>query len=85
MKVNSINLINTYSKPSFKHTAVPYPEYANAYKNNDNNGINSLLNKISSFFTPQVTNEAKEIKEQINNIYTDNNTSAKKHLMSVFA
>ncbi len=87
MKVNSINTINTlnnnYSKLSFKHTAVPYPEYEAAYYNT-NSLLDSIVDKISQLFSPKVSKEADKIKTQIDNIY-DQKTNPKKQLLSVLA
>lgn len=93
MKVNSINSINTISNysnklnnPSFKHTAVPYPEYENAYVHKQvgfHDKISILVAKLSDLFHPEVTKQANEIKSQIDSIYDDK--SAKKQLVSVLA
>ncbi len=94
MKIKSINSFNYNStKPSFKHTAVPYPEYESAYYNTpDTLGtkISDLVCKISELFSPKVTKEASEIKENIDNIYSAKNKeiselSPKKQLLSVLA
>lgn len=71
MKINAISSINYNTKnnskaQSFKHTAVPYPEFEQYYNKNQT----SILDRISAFFHPVVTNEAKEIKSQIDTIYT---------------
>ncbi len=88
MKINSINNSFNYNlnKPSFKHTAVPYPEYENAYNsnyNNDDNKISILVKKISELFNPQVSKQADVIKNNIDEIY--DNKSPKAHLISIFA
>lgn len=94
MKVNSISSFNYNStKPSFKHTAVPYPEYENAYYNTQSNletKIIGLANKISDLFSPKVTKEAAEIKSGIDSVYDnkmdkETKISAQKHLLSVLA
>lgn len=89
MKINSINNVNTsYSQvktQSFKHTAVPYPEYENAYVYNGNkqkNLFGLISEKISDLFHPEVTKEAKNIKSQINSIFDDKN-SQEKHFSAV--
>lgn len=76
MKINSINSINTFGRPgaprSFKHTAVPYPEYENAYiyDSSDNKGFfGKIAEKISDLFNPAVSKEAKDIKSQIDTIF----------------
>ena len=88
MKVNSINSIkyNTY-KQSFKHTAVPYPEYEKAYKytTSSENIVSSIINKISDLFNPEVTKEAIEIKSKIDKLYSVKTPSPKEHLLSVLA
>lgn len=71
MKINSIsstNYINNSYKPSFKHVAVPYPEYEDAYivkHTNPANKISVIINKISDLFHPEVTKEAQNIKSKI--------------------
>lgn len=87
MKVNSINntLYNTKTqRPSFKHTAVPYPEYEKAYaaKNNSENIFSVLISKVSDLFKPEVTKEAKEIKAQIDKLY---GSTPQDKLLSVLA
>ena len=54
MKVNSINTINiNFLKPSFKHSAVPYPEYEAAYYNSDS-VLEAITYKISQLFSPKL-------------------------------
>ena len=88
MKVNSINTINNnYNKYSFKRTASPYPDYENAYlyaKSSDT-FVNSLINKITALFNPEVTKEAVEIKSQIDKLYSVKTPSPKEQLLSVLA
>ena len=88
MKVNSINTINNnYNKYSFKRTAIPYPEYEKAYlyaKSSDT-FVNSLINKITALFNPEVTKEAVEIKSQIDKLYSVKTPSPKEQLLSVLA
>ena len=89
MKVNSINtLYNNYSKLSFKHTAVPYPEYESAYYNSSN-GFSALAEKLSQLFSPKVSKETINIKSKIDSIYEQksdkNNLNPKKQLLSVLA
>lgn len=77
MKINSVNSIGTFSRPggasmSFKHTAVPYPEYYDAYiftAQEDKNIFGRLADKISDLFNPKVSKEAEEIKSKINTIF----------------
>ncbi len=75
MKVNSINSFNyNINRPSFKHSAVPYPEYESAYSyNNDSEfvsqKVDSVVSKLASLFSPKVTKEAKSIKSDIDSIY----------------
>ena len=91
MKVNSINSINTINnnsyKQSFKHTAVPYPEYEKAYLYADKSSsfVSSIINKISDLFNPEVTKEAVEIKSKIDKLYSVKTPSPKEHLLSVLA
>ena len=93
MRVNSINNINytNYSKsvPSFKHTAVPYPEYPNAYKPCDRSiesTIITTIEKLTDLFNPKVSKEAQEIKSSIDSIYANSaKQAAKQRLMSVLA
>ncbi len=94
MKVNSISSFNYNSiRPSFKHTAVPYPEYESAYyKDPETIGtkILSIADKISELFSPKVTKEAEEIKSGIDKLYSKqtekkNDVSPKKQLLSVLA
>lgn len=94
MKVNAISSFNYNSnRPSFKHTAVPYPEYENAYYNTPDSletKIIGLANKISDLFSPKVTKEAAEIKSGIDTVYskqTDKKAkiAAQKQLLSVLA
>ena len=91
MKINAINSVNYMTGGvSFKHVAVPYPEYEDAYyvKKQDSS-FNKIAHKISALFTPEVTQKSKEIKEGINKIYEaqelnlDNNPN--EHLLSVLA
>ena len=89
MKVNSINtntINNSYSKLSFKHSAVPYPEYEYAYYNS-NSFLDSIAEKISQLFSPKVSKEADIIKNNIDNLYDYNNskTTPQKQLLSVLA
>ncbi len=85
MKVNSINTINNnYNKFSFKHTAVPYPEFEYAYYNTSNSLLDSISELISKLFSPKVSKETVEIKNQIDNIY-DKQADPKKQLLSVLA
>lgn len=89
MKINSINSLNTYNKaytPSFKHTAVPYPEYESGYKPkpiSNKSKIIGFVDKLSDLFKPEVTEEAKNIKSNIDRICDDG--SPKQHLLSVVA
>lgn len=75
MKINSISSFNyNVNKTSFKHSAVPYPEYESAYSyNNDSEfvsqKVDSIVAKLSSLFSPKVTKEAKSIKSDIDSIY----------------
>ena len=92
MKINSINTINKTSalkQPSFKHTAVPYPEYKDAYdiKQYDlQDRISNIVTKIADLFHPEVTKEAKVIKSQIDDIYDKKPAkAAKQQLLSVLA
>lgn len=90
MRVSSINSFNQYNciknKQSFKHTAVPYPEFENSYKTKPASvkfSINNIISRISELFHPQVSKDAKEIKNQIDKIY--DKKSADKHLVSALA
>lgn len=76
MKVSSINTIKYNSNmASFKHTAVPYPEYSYAYSNSHSleKKISNIIDRITDLFHPSVTKEAKNIKSQIDNIYLNGN------------
>lgn len=78
MKINTISSLNyNMTKPSFKHSAIPYPEYESAYSyNNDSEfisqTIDSIVSKFATLFTPKVSKEAKIIKSDIDNIYNNN-------------
>lgn len=88
MKINSINNINNnYNKPSFKRTAVPYPEYKTAYiiKAGEDTLVSSIKNKINEIFRPDVTKEALNIKNQIDSFYGTQEADPKQHLLTVFA
>ena len=90
MKINSINntISNNSKSISFQRTAVPYPEYRSAYlpssEYSSQSRISLIVDKISKLFNPEVTKEAKQIKNQIDNLYAQQQTP-KEHLMSVFA
>ncbi len=88
MKINSINntSFNNNKSISFKKTAVAYPEYRNAYiyPETSKGAINSLVEKISGLFHPQVTKEAVEIKAKIDSIYATQQTP-KEQLLSILA
>ena len=90
MRVNAINNISkiSYNKPvSFKHTAVPYPEFESAYKYSEETGsqkVSDIFTKISDFFNPSVRKEAAEIKRQINDICSPDK-KLKGQLISVLA
>ncbi len=84
--------INNYSynanmqKQSFKHSAVPYPEYIDAYVWDEvglQDRIMNVVSRISELFRSDVTDEASKIKSQINTIYDE--TNPKKQLLSVLA
>ena len=90
MRVNAINNVNyNRSVPSFKHTAVPYPEYINAYKTCDRSiesTILSTIEKLTDLFSPKVTKEAQEIKSGIDSLYANSaKKAAKQRLVSVLA
>lgn len=88
MKINAVNNINNnYNKQSFKRTAVPYPEYFKAYTQQAKTErvFNTLVDKISELFHPDVTKEAIEIKSQIDKIYDPKFSSPKGQLLSVLA
>lgn len=90
MRVNSINNYNYNSNiPSFKHTAVPYPEYPNAYNVKESQietKIISAIDKLTDLFSPKVSKEAMEIKSGIDSIYSDSpKKAAKQRLLSVLA
>ena len=90
MRVSSLNNIN-YNKsvPSFKHTAVPYPEYANAYnvcEKSVEQTIIDTIGKLANLFSPNVSREAQEIKAGIDSMYPDSaKKAAKQRLLSVLA
>lgn len=87
MKINSISsAIYTTGRPGFKSTAVPYPEYKDAYiieRLPLDERISNFVSRISDLFTPSVTKEAKEIKSEINSIFEDDETNPKEQLLSV--
>lgn len=90
MRVNSINNINyNLNRPSFKHTAVPYPEFASAYEVIENPVETKILNaidKLVDLFSPKVSKEAMDIKAGIDSIYTATpKKAAKQKLISVLA
>ncbi len=91
MKVNSISSINNFkynnNNISFKHTAVPYPEYESAYVSygKQSNFFSDMFSKLSQMFTPEVKNEAKNIKSEIDSVYSADNQEPKKALLSVLA
>lgn len=89
MRVSSINNVSLNNNSlTFKRTAVPYPEYRSAYlpstEYSSQSRISLLVDKISKLFNPEVTKEAKQIKNQIDNLYNQQQTP-KEHLMSVLA
>ena len=90
MRVSSLNNIN-YNKsiPSFKHTAVPYPEYPNAYnvcEKTVEKTIMDTIGKLADLFSPRVSKEAQEIKASIDSMYADSaKKAAKQRLLSVLA
>ena len=88
MRVNSINNVSSNNSLTFKRSAVPYPEYRSAYlpssEYSSQSRISLIVDKISKLFNPEVTKEAKQIKNQIDNLYAQQQTP-KEHLMSVFA
>ena len=90
MRVSSLNNIN-YNKtvPSFKHTAIPYPEYPNAYDVCEKSVEKTIINtigKLADLFSPEVSKEAQEIKAGIDSMYADSaKRAAKQRLLSVLA
>lgn len=88
MKINSITNYGQVSRNlNFKHTAVPYPEYENAYGKNNNevNVVESFVQKIAELFSPKVSKEANAIKQEIDYIYSDSQITPKQALLSVIA
>lgn len=97
MKINSINTAYNYNNKyntAFRRTAVPYPEYKSAYYvAQKNTAIDTLINKISNLFSPEVTKEAVNIKKNIDtvfeaskkNVKSKNSLSAEQALLSVLA
>lgn len=94
MKINAINSYNYISnKTSFKHTAVPYPEYESAYAySNDSEfvsrKVDSVVSKLASLFSPKVTKEANTIKSDIDSIYNNNKSTVRdirKNTLSIVA
>ena len=94
MKINPINQTNYMTKGvSFKHTVVPYPEYENAYHNQERtSSVTRFVDRLSSLFTPEVSHKSKIIKDNINRLYESEtqvpdfiDKEPKKHLLSVFA
>lgn len=78
MKISAINNYSSYATPlkpqSFKHTAVPYPEYRIIEQQTKNGlGVISGFEKLlSSIFHPEVTKEAVKIQKQLDTIFADN-------------
>ena len=90
MKINSISSVNYNQKgTSFKHTAVPYPEYENAYANRQSGGLSlrEIKEKVQALFSPKVTKEAINIKSGIDSLYDDTvqTSNPKSELLSVLA
>ncbi len=98
MRVNSINsqqYLNISKTQKFGNSAVPYPEYKNAYVFDNRTIGEKLSDAISALLHPQVANEAENIKSQIDSLYiaqnqVSNETSKtqqtpKESLLSVFA
>ena len=83
MKINSINTAYNYNNKyntSFKRTAVPYPEYRAAYNVAQKNSvIDTLINKISNLFSPEVTKEAVNIKKNIDTVFETSKKNLKPH------
>ncbi len=74
MKINPINSLNNYTNNiNFKRTAVPYPEYINAYKPQltFEEQVSNVINKIGSLFSPSVSKESENIKTGIDNLYVN--------------
>ena len=64
MRVNAINNVNyNRSVPSFKHTAVPYPEYINAYKPCDRSIESTILSTIEKLTDLLVQKLLKKLKK----------------------
>ena len=91
MKINSISSFNFSSNNvNFKRTAIPYPEYKNAYKYNPTfeEQVTNVIDKISTLFSPSVSAESSKIKSSIDNLYQDKdslvNKAPKQQLLSVF-
>lgn len=88
MKVNSISSFNynktNYNTPSFKRTAVPYPEFKSAYETKKQEStINIIVDRICDLFSPKVTKESKVIKAEIDKLIDSKAPQA--HLVSVLA
>ena len=88
MKVNSISSLNynksNYNTPSFKRTAVPYPEYKSAYETKKHESpISIIVDRIHDLFSPKVTNESRIIKAEIDKLV--DTKAPKAHLITVFA
>ncbi len=79
MRINPINNI-TYKTQSFKHTAVPYPEYEKAYIYAA--ADTSIFHKIAKLFNPKVDKETEKIKTVIDKTYNGIPTP-QKQLLSV--
>lgn len=73
MKINSVNYISTrkMSKPAFKNTAVPYPEFKSGYniENENKSSGNRFSDKIKALFGSDVEKAADDIKQGIDDIY----------------
>lgn len=89
MKINSINTnFNTKNyNYSFKHSAVPYPEYKAAYffVPKSENILDSFIEKVTALFNPDVKKDADIIKNQIDKIYAGTKESPKQAMLSVLA
>ena len=95
MKISPINTYSNYktNSVSFKHTAVPYPEFE-SYDMQEQTldaKLSAFAKKVSSFFSPKVTQEADKIKTGIDCLYSEPQTGvntkkqAHKRLVSILA
>ncbi len=91
MRVNSINNTIKYNinVPSFKHTAVPYPEFENTYASSNKDNSNMFSSFFDKLFGKDVSDESEKLKKQIDYICKngseDKMKNTTKKLVAVYA